>query len=523
MMKMMVVEDETILREGICLVGDWESCGVEICAAVNNGKEALELIEEKKPDIILTDVVMPVMDGLELTKKIYENYPEIRVILLSGHEEFEFVKKAMEYKACSYLLKPAKIEQLIEVVASVREELESERRLKKKLEQSVPIVREHYINQLISGLEYDQEQIRQQFDFLNVRLELTNLAVMTCELDVYLEDRMEIQLALLQLKEICQEVVQKEYQSIVVDDLKDREVIVVNSPDNMNSKDFILYLQGKAVRIQKEMNRRTGKTVSVGISRMVSDISRLPKAYKEAENALNYRFFMGMETIIFIGDIEREQHGDWVAVKEQEEALAECIQVGDAEGTCRNVAQYFKALGEYAPQGQEYVLEKLKVFVSYLGRYLDVESPDDRKDIKTELDGLSEVLSEKEKYLTMTQLEKAVEQVLSCVAAKINDNRLLRNEGIIEKAKKNIRQNLAGDVSLITVAESVYVSPNYLSFLFKESGENFKDYVVRIKMERAKELLESGTYTLNQAACELGYKDGRYLSQVYKKFWGRGI
>jgi two-component system response regulator YesN len=409
----------------------------------------------------------------------------------------------------------------MEVATAVREEIESERRLRNKMEQSIPIVKEHYMNQLIGGLEVDRRQIRQQFDFLGIDLDLENITVLTCELDNYLEDRMEIQLALLQLQEISQEVLGGDCQGTILNDLKDREVIVCNCPKEMNRRDFALFLQGKALRIQRQMKELTDKTVSVGISRIIPDILRLSKAYKEAEKALSYRFFMGTESIVFIGDIEREQRGNSVLVKEREESLAECIQVGDSEGTRRILPQYFEALLEYSAEGQAYIMEKLKAFVSFLERTLDIESPTDRQDIRKELGELSAALSEQEKYPTLGQVEQFVRTVLVNVSDRINADRLLRNEGIIEKAKKYIKHNLAGDVSLITVAESVFVSPNYLSFLFKENGENFKDYVVRVKMERAKEMLEEGSSTLNQVAHELGYKDGRYLSQIYKKFWGR--
>ena len=160
MVKMMVVEDEKILRDGICRVGNWDVLEVEICAVAGNGKEALQMIEENRPDIILTDVVMPVMDGIEFARQVYERYPEIRILFLSGHEEFEYVKKAMEYKACNYLLKPAKIEKIEEVVSEIKDEIVKSRekameeeRLRRKLEQSMPILREHYMNQLLMGTE----------------------------------------------------------------------------------------------------------------------------------------------------------------------------------------------------------------------------------------------------------------------------------------------------------------------------------------------------------------------------------
>lgn len=526
MIRMMVVEDETILREGICRVGDWERCDVEICAAVSNGQEALTQISVNKPDIILTDVVMPVMDGLELTRRVYEQYPEIKIILLSGHEEFEYVKKAMDCKACNYLLKPAKIELLVEVVCAVRDEILKERshsrekeRLQKKLEESIPIVREHYMNQLLNEVECGEAEIARQFEFLNIDLETDHVAVLVGEMDWRTEDRTDLRIALLQLGEICLEVIQREYHCVVFEDLKDRIVIVLNYPENMRGKDFLLYLQGKAVRIQKEMQQRTGQLVSFGIGRLIPNIRYLPKAYKEAECALNYRFFMGRESVIYIGDIEREEHKDWFAVLSQEEELTECIKVGDIEGTKQQLERYFELLGQFSAAGQDSILNQITVFVSYLLRFLGIKEMGGERNWLMELEKLSEDLRDKNQYPTLKELKNKVCEVVLQAAEKINQNRILRNEGIIEKAQRYIRQNLSGDVSLIAVAENVYVSPNYLSFLFRENGENFKDYVVRIKMERAKEMMDSQSYTLNQIAAELGYKDGRYLSQVYKKYY----
>lgn len=528
MIKMMVVEDETILREGICRVGDWEKCGVEICAAVSNGLEALQQMERSKADIILTDVVMPLMDGIELTKRVHEKYPEVKVILLSGHEEFEYVKKAMEWKACDYLLKPAKIEKLTGVVSKVCREILEERdqkrekeRLQKKLEQSIPIVREHYMNQLLNGVEYGEEQIKKQFDYLGIELDVRNLAVLLCELDIHAEERMEAQITFLQLGEICQEVIQGEYRCVVFEDLKNRIVIVLNYPENLYKKDFLLYLQGKAVRIQKEMQRCTGELVSLGIGRPIQDIRHLPGAYREAECALNYRFFMGYESVIYIGDIEREQHRDWLAVWSQEENLTECIKVGDIVGTGQQLERYFQLVGEFTAEGQDYILEKITIFISYLLRFLNIKEMEGGRELFLKLEQISEEIRQKKKHMTLSELQREISGILLQIAESINHNRILRNEGIIEKSKKYIRQNLSGDVSLITVAESVYVSPNYLSFLFKESGENFKDYVVRIKMEQAKEMMDSGFYNLNQIASKLGYKDGRYLSQVYRKYYDK--
>lgn len=526
MIKMLVVEDERILREGICRVGNWASHDVEICGAAANGQEALRVMEAQKPDIILTDVVMPIMDGIELARRVYEQYPEIRMVFLSGHEEFEYVKKAMEYKASNYLLKPAKIEEIVRVVSGIRDEIsrekkrvQEEERLREKLEKSIPVLREHYMNQLLGGFERDEEKIKRQFEFLNINLGTQNMAVMICEPDAEQAEKISSRMFLLQLGEVCQAVISSEYRCTVFTDMKDRVVIVLNYPETMRAKEILLYLQGKAMRIQMEMKERMGRTVSLGIGRVAGNIRYLSKAYKEAEYALSYRFFMGNQSIIYIGDIEKEEHRDLFRMEQQEGELLACIKAGDVTGTESQIGQYFTLLGECAVCGQSFIYEEITGFISTLLRELRGKVMEGEENFLLELEGLLEELRGKNTYATLSEVQRQVGSVLQNIAEKINHNRLMRNEGIIEKAKRYVNQNLSGDVSLITVAESVFVSPNYLSCLFKESGENFKDYMIRMKMQKAKEMIESENYTLSQIAQELGYKDGRYLSQVYKKYY----
>lgn len=292
----------------------------------------------------------------------------------------------------------------------------------------------------------------------------------------------------------------------------------MNSPDNMHTKDVLLYLQGKARRIQTEMENCWGRSVSLGIGRIGKDISYITKMYKEAEYALAYRFFMGNKSIIYIGDIDKEEHVDWILLEKEESELFGYIKAGDMVGTQKQLEQYFGVLNKYSVCGQLFIYEELISLISAILKNLRGKIQDGEEDFLPELEGLLEKLREKNVHFTLNELKKQVIFVICDVTEKINHNRLLRNEGIIDKAKKYIQQNLSGDVSLIAVAEAVYVSPNYLSCLFKENGENFKDYIMRTKMQMAEEMIESKKYNLNQIALKLGYKDGRYFSMVYKKF-----
>ena len=524
--KMMIVEDETILREGIRRVGDWESCGVEICGLAGNGIEALQQIEECRPDVILTDVVMPVMDGIALTKQVHEQYPDIRVIILSGHEEFQYVQSALEYKASGYLLKPAQIEKIMEAVAEVREEilkerkrLDAEKELQEKLRQSIPVLREHYMNRLISGIEDEEKVMQDQFEFLKIGLLKENLAVFVCENDEENEEKDYSGIANLQLSEVCKEVIGSEYRCCVFTDIKDRIVVIINYPMEITQKDALIYLEGKATRIQNEMEERWGKAVSIGIGRFIKNIRHLTKAYKEAEYALSYRFFMGRKSIIYIGDIEREDDGERFYLEQTESELATCIKTGDIEGTGKQTEQYFQLLKQCFSREPDFIYEEIMVFISNLIRSLRGKEAEGGKSLIKGAECLLKDLR-KGSYATLAELQEKVGIVLLDMAGIINNDRLMRSEGLIDKAKKYVQENLSGNISLIAVADHVYVSPNYLSFLFKENGENFKDYVLRVKMQKAEEMMQSEKYNLSQIAAALGYKDGRYLSQVYKKYKG---
>ena len=232
---------------------------------------------------------------------------------------------------------------------------------------------------------------------------------------------------------------------------------------------------------------------------------------------MNFRFFMGSMSTIYIGDIAKEEHVESTFFVRNEELLL-CIKVGDGIGTDKELRKYFEDLKNHVSKGQDFIIETIKMFLSYLLILLKGDDLGIEGSFFAELEELISDMGKRKKFSTLQDLEEKVSKVLLGIADKINNNRILRNEGIIEKAEKYVKQNMSGDISLITVADAVFVSPNYLSFLFKEHGENFKDYVVRIKMERATELMKTEKYNLNQIAQELGYKDGRYFSKVYKKY-----
>jgi two-component system response regulator YesN len=523
-MKMIVVEDEEILRNGICSVGKWESYGIHISGMAKNGLEALEMVKKECPDIILTDVVMPLMDGIELTRELYLQYPQIKVIILSGHEEFEFAKSAIEYKASRYLLKPARIEKIVEAVCEIKEEIEKERlkesevnRVKEKLKKSMPVLREHYLKQIVLTGIRDIEEAESQLNFYDLNISVNNIGVMNLEFDEKKVSIDERSLRVLCLRNICVKILKNQCRYAIFQKDVDQVVIIINYNEDILMKDALNYLIGKALSIQKEAMSDLNETISVGIGRLKSNISEINKAYYEAEMALSHKFFMGDGSVIYIGDVFHEEANDPHYLEQIKLEILMHLRAGNKEQTVEHLNKYFSELERYSNKGSMFVRDELVVLIHDVFRTVDDKGLENSNLSKLQKKLVSDLGLYEDTTLPYME-ERFVEIVIELIE-EINKCRQIRNKGIVDEAMEYIRNNLNKDISLITVADRVYISPNYLSYLFKEEGENFRDFIIRVKMEKAKELLESGRYNNNQIAYKLGYSDGRYFYQAYKKYY----
>ncbi|MBC8035190.1 MAG: response regulator, partial [Chitinophagaceae bacterium] len=187
---MLIVDDEELIRNGIFQTGHWQQHEIEVIGLASDGIHALEFIREIKPDIVLTDIVMPNMDGIQLIKTLKEQYPEIKVIILSGFDEFQYAKSAIEYKVHHYLLKPAKIEVILDEVLKLKNQIQREQEkvsrdelVRKKLKESFPLLREQFLNRLVQGKTEVPENIASNFKYLEIDLSLSRLCVMVLQID----------------------------------------------------------------------------------------------------------------------------------------------------------------------------------------------------------------------------------------------------------------------------------------------------------------------------------------------------
>lgn len=532
MIKMLIVDDEEIIREGICLAGDWAEHDIEVIGSVENGVKAIEIIETNKPDIILTDVVMPEMDGIELSRMVYEKFPGIRIILLSGYNDFQYARSALEFKVCNYLLKPAKLEVLQAEVLKLKIEieLEAEKRLRnelmaQKLEKSLPLLREQYLNQLIYYDSPDCDKVQNELDYLEIELSTDNIGVMALQpgnnsrMELY-SCEAEYYFSRIELKELCTGVMEDRNRHVVFEDREERIVILFNFLKDKTYNDNIELMMKKAEKIRNVSLNQFGLSISIGIGRLQKNISGTTEAYKEAVQALKYRFYMGNESVIYIGDVDLPDSFSYSYPQHIEFDIIMNVRAGNYIKACELVDTFFDKLQMGGRHKPEEVLCEGLFLLNGISRITleNVREFEHEKD----LNAVNIMLKSRDmRFGTLDELKNHILSVIKKITDSVNANRQLRNGNLIRNAKDFIIRNIGSDISLITVSNNLYISPNYLSFLFKEeAGENFKDYILRAKMEKAMKLLKDTDYNLNRIADEIGYSDGRYFSHIFKKYSG---
>jgi YesN/AraC family two-component response regulator len=166
MYKLLLADDERIIREGISSIVDWNGMGISLIGVAKNGIEAYEVISANPPDIVLTDIKMPGMNGLELAKKIRDEYPDTAVVVLSGYGEFELARKAMEYGVKHYILKPCDKDEIIEVLKKILPEIENRKRkedfarkIQSNFEKVIPQIREQFLKDFVTNKNYSEKHV----------------------------------------------------------------------------------------------------------------------------------------------------------------------------------------------------------------------------------------------------------------------------------------------------------------------------------------------------------------------------
>lgn len=525
MLKVFLVDDEPIIVKGLRKLIPWEKLGFEIIGESYDGEEAFEYIRDNKPDLVITDILMPIMNGIQLIKRMYEDGIQSKIIILSGYGEFEYARDALKYGAFEYLLKPVSKEQLIDTLKKAFEKIDMElkytqqmEKMREQLRDYMPILKNKLVLDVINGLVHDANYIRKKTEMLEMDFSGCSYTVFAIVIDNIPQgnefftnenDRILLEYA---VENITTEIIRNHSAGYVV---TSGEIIyaflIFNDKNHSNNEVFEI-----ANEIRDSILQFLNISVSIGLGREYRDILQVNDSYEEANKALKSKFVIGIGSIIHINNIVLEAKAQLPYPQDEEKKVLDSIMFGseiDAQNLAENLINSFaKASGNNTDLISSFCLE----FRIQLGRTL--RTLGGNTDIYLDTEALDKELKQ---FKTINELKELFATLIRESWNYITETRKTKEYDAVQEAKAYIESNFSMDLSLIEVASKVYMSPTYFSALFKsKTKENFCNYLARVRMNKAAALLLENRYKTYEIAQVVGYKSPRYFSDAFKRFHG---
>lgn len=518
MFNLIIVEDEDITRLGLRDCVSWEDYDINVVFEASDGLEALQFIEQNHVDIVLTDVKMPLMDGIELVERIRENNKNIKVIFISGHWDMQYLKSAFHLEAIDYILKPIIPKELHNMLTKVtqlciqeqqQEELFNE--IKDKLEQSMPVLRERFFSELINERYYSKEEVIERSSFLEIILNPNDYyCVMTLVYNPEFIDEKSaknITLRLIPIREILEEELKK-FNAYCINENNNELCIIIQFDSPVEHEQMI----DLAKRLKSTVNHSVSEFITIGIGKVLQGIENIGESYRQSLHAAEQSVFLGNNNVIHIADVEKVSRKVGYYSTKDITDIINYVRTGKSEEIKKSVSALFRRLKQNPKIHISYVrnicLELIVTINLQLMEYKVIREDENQEYTWEELFTILNI-DEIQEWIT-NQMVQACEKILS-VQTNTSNN-------IVYMIKKAVEENFCENISIQNLADELFLTPNHLYMLFKkETGETFNQYLTRYRMEKAKEYLSEPKYKLYQITEMVGYSDSDYFTKLFKK------
>lgn len=521
--RVLIVDDEFRIGMLIRKLIKWEEIGLECVNVVDNGEAAYNIILSEKPDIVITDIKMPKVNGLDLIRMIKEKDEPVKFIVISGYKEFEYAHKALQYGVSDYLLKPIKEEELNKVLKRIQEELikshlkqDKEGKIERAITTSVQIIKSNLLNNIIEqtdALSVDemQEEYNLEFDAAAYRGITIKLDYSDYEKSDRRQDRITVEKLLT--------IIEKNFEGTVKEQLiceKDNlNIYCLINYDLTDSKQVNNVINRILIEIQEYLLGLEQYKVTIGIGLEKTGVGEIRFSIQEAYQAVQNRIKAGTGRLIYAERLQfiprTEMQKYLIKYKEQLRMSIETLSKELFENVINQI------YGEFQFEENTDFALCYDVANEIIDLYFETISVKNEKE-----DKLKQFLKNACCHCnTIGNLKGLLKKYLSeDMEARL---KILETESVkpIRQAKQYIEEHYNEKIVLEDIAHIVDLNPVYFSVLFKkETGFNFTTYLVNIRMETAKQMIRTSNKTIAAIADEVGYKDTRYFSQIFTKTVG---
>ena len=519
-MRVLIADDELNICKLIKNIIDWDTLGLELIGFAYNGCESYDMIIKSKPDIVITDIRMPGKSGLDIIRECLEQGLDIQFIIVSGHAEFDYARQAVKYGVNDFLLKPVSREELNEALERVITRLSDadaeSRTVAETLENSRIVLRNSLLLSLyhhdFNAAIHSIESLNNEFCF---HFEAGILMPVVCKLYVKGKQAGHAKNMLSQMKSI----IEKELHGISTDLCvceKGLSLLCLFNFQEYKINEFLIALQYTLNLMLNLIRPYNLYEVVMGTGTATQAIKRLQVSFSQAVCACNSRLCLGGNQIICGVNMDtRLLNSSLIPIDEPNRSLKPIIEMLDTESFPEMLRKEFRrqmpdtALYPYS------VNPYIRKFVSSVLRdIIDIHKIKD-----------SQLFNEQailDNILQCQSLDLAEEELINSLSKLLEELQAISPDRKTVKIVKNyVEKNFDQRIRLEDAAEKVYLSAAYLGILFKrETGQNFSDYLISVRIEKAKEMLKDIRFNINEISDKVGYKDNRYFSKLFKSIEG---
>ena len=518
MFKIIVADDEAIFREYMRTLIDWEQYGFKICLEARNGIEALEMIKEHRPDIALVDINMPYLDGLGLVEKVNEMGNETAIILITGHSEFEYARKALKLGVVDYILKPFDREELLMTLLKIKGNLQKLQDEKDLAKSNYNLMKERFLNILISGeLTYGEEELLLQLEHFGLIPRSSVFAAAAIEIDNMYgmwSDAREILLWKFAVSNILTEVMGTERVHMVFNGPEGRMVSLLELGKGEVQEGICME---KYRRVCELVKRYLKFTITIGVGNPVNGLKAVRNSYVEALLALQNKLVAGEGKVILASKLGTESMSIGFYPNEINEKLILALRTNDGEDVVKLLEDVFRFIRE-KKLSFEYVLIVAMGLVSLCLSYINEMGKNTDQVFGKDFSPYTEIRNK----TSLDALFQWSVGLFETALAISDEGRHTKAKKIVESVREYIEENYHNSsLSVEGIANGIYINSSYLRKIFKrELNMSVNDYIVDIRLQKAKELIGNGNIRFSDISEMVGYNDSGYFSKSFKKKFG---
>ncbi|WP_342434286.1 response regulator [Paenibacillus sp. FSL H7-0442] len=532
MVQILLVDDESYVTESLAATIPWETLGIERVHQAVSALAAVDVLEAYDIDILVTDIRMPGMTGLELIVEVNGRWPHIRSLLLTGYADFEYAKKALQLKAFDYILKPVDDEEFIKCVSAAMDSLKEEWEAFDKVHQlqysrrnDFGVLRTHLMHDLLLGRDLPVPKIESKMSEYEIKLRTGHPASMLLiQLGKHFSDMDYHSVSLIEyaIGNIAEEVFAPDFQVWHCKAPHDCLIVLIEGNWNAFPERSVdeqnRCLSAAIETFRKNVSNYLKGEIYVALTGWFKFPEELPKLYQTAIRSLYWNHQEETDTLLFIEEQTEQPHS---SVKSLEGLymhptlthLLESRQWDEAEAKVSRVFGKMEEVG--------YTREHLyELFISVTSAFMYTAHKQGRFITQMDQVGFDPLHAQKMVH-SFPHLKEWIFSMMNKLKSEWSASEQSAKSYVVKQVQELISQDKGQELSVKTIADQVYLHPVYLSKIYKaETGEGLGDYIIRMRMERALYLLKYSNKKIYEITTELGYQNPQYFSKMFKKHYG---